>query len=112
MNWHIFNHVVVAIGAILLFIAPFFGGGRNAPLRIRILLLLIGLVGVGWSIVGIFLMRHTGAQGHTTLPWSQFWTLSHTKSNLAGLGIGLLLALLLNPEIYRRKTPHEHLTNR
>jgi len=112
VNWHIFNHVVVAIGAILLFIAPLCGRGRGAPLRIRILLLLIGPVGVAWSILGIYLMRHTSAQGHTTLPWAQFWMLAHTKSNLGGLGVGLLLGLLVNPEIYRRKWPQEHLTNR
>ena len=109
---HVFNHLIVGIGAILLFIAGFFGRGRHVPLRIRLLLLLIGPVGVGWSVVGIYLMRHTSAQGHTTLPWAQFWTLAHTKSNLGGLGLGLLLALLLNPEIYRRKWPQEHLTNR
>ena len=103
MNWHIFNHVVTAIGAILLFVAPFFGSYRSALLNIRILLLLIGPVGVGWSIVGIYLMRHTTAQGHTTLPWAQFWMLAHTKSNLGGFGVGILLALLVNPEFYRRK---------
>ena len=112
MNWHIFNHVAVAIAAILLFIAPLCGRGRGAPLRIRILLVLIGPVGVAWSILGIYLMRHTSAQGHTTLPWAQFWMLAHTKSNLGGLGVGLLLGLLVNPEIYRRKWPQEHLTNR
>ena len=103
VNWHIFNHVVVGIGAILLFVAPFFGSYRSAPFYIRILLLLSGSVGVGWSIVGIYLMRHMTAQGHTTLPWAQFWMLDHTKSNLGGFGVGILLALLVNPEFYRRK---------
>jgi hypothetical protein len=103
VNWHIFNHVVVGIGAILLFVAPFFGSYRSAPLYMRMLLLLSGPIGVGWSIVGIYLMRHTTAQGHTTLPWAQFWMLDHTKSNLGGFGVGILLALLVNPEFYRRK---------
>jgi hypothetical protein len=48
-------------------------------------------------------MRHTTANGHTTLPWAQFWMLAHTKSNLGGFGVGILLALLVNPEFYRRK---------
>ena len=103
MNVHIVNHVIVGIGAVLLFIAAFFGHYRRAPLRVRILLLLTGPVGAGWSIVGIYLIQHTTAQGHTTLPWSQFWTLSHTKSNLGGFGIGILTALLVNPEFYKRK---------
>lgn len=103
VNVHIVNHVIVGIGAVLLFIAAFFGRYRSAPLRIRILLLLMGPVGVGWSIVGIYLMQHTSAQGHTILPWSQFWTLSHIKSNLGGFGIGILTGLLVNPEFYKRK---------
>jgi len=77
VNVHIVNHVIVGIGAVLLFIAAFFGHYRRAPLRVRILLLLTGPVGAGWTIVGIYLIQHTTAQGHTTLPWSQFWTLSH-----------------------------------
>jgi hypothetical protein len=48
-------------------------------------------------------MRHTTAQGHTTLPWAQFWMLDHAKSYLGGFGVGILLALLVNPEFYRRK---------
>jgi hypothetical protein len=103
VNIHIANHLIVGVGAILLFIAAFFGRGRRAPLRVRLLLLLIGPVGIAWSILGIYLMDHTNAQGHTTLLWAQFWMLSHTKSNLGGLGVGLLFALLLNPECYRRQ---------
>jgi hypothetical protein len=103
VNWHIFNHLIIAVGAISLFVALFFGRGRSAPLYIRILLLLVGPVGVSWSIIGIYLMRHNTAQGHTKLPWTQFWMLAHTKSNLGGLGLGILLAMLLNPELYRGK---------
>jgi hypothetical protein len=103
VNWHIFDHIIVTIGAVLLFMAPFFGRYRSAPLHIRILLFVIGPVGIAWSIVGIYIMRHTNAHGHTTLPWSQFWMLSHTKSNLGGLGVGILLSLLINPVFYRRK---------
>ena len=103
MNWHLVDHIIIAVGSILLFIAAFFGRYRSAPLGVRVLLLLTGPVGVGWSIVGIYLIQHATAQGHTTLPWSQFWTLSHTKSNLGGFGIGILTALLVNPEFYKRK---------
>jgi len=103
VNVHIVNHLIVGVGASLLFIAAFFGWSRRAPLRVRLLLLLIGPVGIAWCILGIYLMDHTNAQGHTTLPWAQFWMLSHTKSNLSGLGVGLLLALLINPELYQRQ---------
>jgi hypothetical protein len=103
VNVHIANHLIVSVGAILLFIAAFFGRGRRAPLHVRLLLLLIGPVGVAWSIIGIYLIDHTTSQDHTTLPWAQFWMLDHIKSNLGGIGVGLLLALGLNPELYRRQ---------
>jgi len=92
----------------------FFGHARRAPWHVRLLLLLIGPVGVGWSVVGIYLMHHSTPQGHTTLPWAQFWLLDHTKSNLGGLGLGLLIAVLINPESYRRQRRRnaQHLTNR
>ena len=102
MNVHIVNHLIVGIGAILLFIAAFFGRGRRAPFHVRLLLFLIGPVGIAWSILGIYLIDHTTAQDHTTLPWAQFWMLDHIKSNLGWLGVGLLVALGVNPECYRR----------
>jgi hypothetical protein len=100
---HIVGHLIVGIGAILLFIAAFFGRYRRAPFHVRLLLLLIGPVGVAWSIIGIYLVDHTNAQDHITLPRAQFWMLSHTKSDLGGLGVGLLLAFGVNPEFYRRQ---------
>jgi hypothetical protein len=103
VNVHIVDHLIIGVGAILLFIAAFSHRYRSGPLHIRILLFLTGPVGVAWSIVGLYLIQHTTAQGHTTLPWSQFWTLSHTKSNLGGFGIGILTALLVNPGFYKRK---------
>jgi len=103
MNVHIVDHLIIGVGAILLFIAAFSRRYRNGPLHIRILLFLTGPVGVAWSIVGIYLIQQSTGQGHTTLPWPQFWTLSHTKSNLGGFGIGILTALLVNPGFYKRK---------
>jgi hypothetical protein len=101
MNVHIVLHLIVCIGAIMLFIAAFFGRYRRAPFHVRLLLLLSGPVGVAWSIIGIYLIDHTNAQDHITLPWAQFWMLSHMKSDLGGLGVGLLLALGVNPQFYR-----------
>jgi hypothetical protein len=103
VNIHVVNHLIIGIGAVLLFVAAFLGRYRQVPMHVRILLLLNGPVGVSWSIIGIYLMQHTNANAHTTLPWTQFWMLSHTKSNLGGFGVGILLALLINPEFYTRK---------
>ena len=103
MKWHILNHTIVGIGAVLLFVAPFIGRTRSAPLHIRILLLLIGPIGVAWSAIGIYLLRYTNEQGGTLLSWPRFWALDHIKSNLAGLAVGILLSLFVNPEFYKRK---------
>ena len=101
VNAHIAGHLIVGIGALVLFIAAFSKHYRRAPLHIRLLLLLIGPVGVAWSIIGIYLIDHTTAQDHITLPRAQFWMLSHIQSDLGGFGIGLLVALAINPEFYR-----------
>jgi len=103
VNIHVVGNLIVGIGAILLFIAAFFGRYRRAPFHVRLLLLLIGPVGVAWSIIGIYLIDHTNAQDHITLPWAQFWMLSHIKSDLGGFGVGLLIAIAVNPEFYWRQ---------
>jgi hypothetical protein len=114
VNLHILGHIVVGIGAIVLFVAPFFGSYRNAPLYIRILLLLMGPVGIAWSAIGLYLMHYTNAQGYTTLPREQFFVLEHAKAVLGGFGPGILTALFINPAFYRRKSDGntQHLTSR
>jgi hypothetical protein len=103
VNAHIAGHLTVSIGAILLFIAAFSKHYRRAPLHVRLLLLIIGPVGVAWSVLGMYLISHTTAQDHITLSRAQFWILSHIQSDLGGFGVGLLVALAINPEFYRRR---------
>ena len=103
MKWHMISHAVAGVGAILLSVAPFIGRTRNAPLSIRLPLILVGLVGVGWSLIGIYLYSHDRDPSHTLLPWSEYWALTHLKSTLGGVTLGILATLLMNADFYRRK---------
>jgi len=103
VNSHIVLHFVVAAGAI-----AFFCGAVFWPyaLVIRLQMMLFGLVGVSWSAIGLYLLHHARDQhlSHTRLPWSQFWALDHIHMTLAGMALGILLCLFVNPMFYRRST--------
>ena len=103
MKWHIISHAVAGVGAIVLLVAPFLGRTRNTPLSIRLPLILVGSVGIAWSILGIYLYSHDRDASHTLLPGSQYWALSHLKSTLGGVALGILATLLMNADFYRRK---------
>jgi hypothetical protein len=103
MNWHFLGYGVVAIGSVALFLTPFGGRTRLFPFHSRLPLLLLGPVGIAWSIIGFYLFSHTNAQGHTLLPWARFWALDHAKGALTGLAVGLLFWVLTNPLYYKRK---------
>ena len=103
MKWHIIAHTVAGVGAILLFVAPFVGRTRTFPFSIRLPLILVGLVGAAWSIIGIYLYSHDRDASHTLLPWPQYWALSHLKSTLGGVCVGVLITLSMNRDFWRRK---------
>ena len=79
---------------------------RTAPVVIRLQMTLLGIVGVSWSAIGLYLLHHARDQhlSHTQLPWSQFWALDHIHMTLAGMALGILLCIFLNPLFYRRST--------
>ena len=62
--------------------------------------MLSAFIGLGYTALAFFLLLHERA-GHSDLPRQEVWVLSHLKSNLAGIAIGLLTALLLNPDFWR-----------
>ena len=103
MQAHIISHVVAALGSTLMLLAPFVGRTRTAPFAIRLPLILFGLVGILWSVIGIYLYSHDRDAAHTLLPWAQYWALSHIKSTLGGVAVGILVTLLMNRDFYRRK---------
>ena len=103
MRAHIISHVIAAVASVLMIVAPFVGRTRTAPLSIRLPVILFGLVGILWSIIGIYLYSHDRDSSHTLLPWAQYWALSHIKSALGGVAVGILVTLLMNRDFYRRK---------
>jgi hypothetical protein len=40
------------------------------------------------NVIGIYLIDHASPQGHTTLPWAQFWMLDHINPIWEGLESG------------------------
>ena len=109
MDWYRhygISYVIVAIGAALLALAPFLSKYRNASLWLRCGLFLIGPVGIAWSALGFYLLRHQ-KDGRTLLSWPQFWAFDHMKSNVSGLAVGMLLCLMLSPEFrsFLRRKP-------
>jgi uncharacterized membrane protein len=109
--WHYgISYMIVAVGAVVLALASFLSKYRGASLWLRSGLFLIGPVGIAWSALGLYLLRHQ-KDGRTLLSWPQFWALDHMKSNLSGLAVGMLLCLMLSPEFrsfLRRKPKASH----
>jgi hypothetical protein len=72
---------------------------RSASLWIRCIYTLASLGALAWSGLGFFLLAHHGrGQSLTDLPWDTFWMLDHIKAVVAGITVGLFLALLLHPD--------------
>ena len=95
-----------AVFGIVIMITPFVRRFRDASLWLRLGLFVGGALPTAWSALGFYLLLHE-ADGKTSLPYSRFWAVEHMKSNIAGLGVGMLLCLILSPESRRlnRKTP-------
>jgi Co/Zn/Cd efflux system component len=67
---------------------------------------LIGLVGIAYTVTGFYLLAHQHDH-HSDLSPSNRWFFSHLKSDLAGLFLGLLTALVINPDFWRfTRRPH------
>jgi hypothetical protein len=109
MDWYWrygISYLIVAIGSVALALAAFFSKFRAASFWLRCGLFLTGPIGIAWSGLGFYLLRHQ-KDGRTLLSWPRFWALDHMKSNLSGLAVGMLLCLVLSPEFrsfVRRKT--------
>ncbi|HEV2046706.1 MAG TPA: hypothetical protein VGQ95_08920 [Chthoniobacterales bacterium] len=87
----------MAIGSLVIAIAPFVPRYRSASLWLRLGLFLTAPFGIAWSVLGFYLLLHE-IGGKTSLPWPRFWALDHMKSNIAGLAVGMLVCLILSPE--------------
>ena|ERR1700693_1367665 len=95
-------YTVVAVGSVLLLFAQFTRRFRHSSLWYRLAFLLSSVAGIAWSTLGFFLLSHQEA-GHTTLPWSRFWSLHGLKSDIGGVAVGIFIALVISPEFWKRR---------
>ena len=107
---YVIPYMVVAIGAVLLLIAQFGRTFRTRSLWFRSAFLLASCFCIVWSALGFFLSSHDRS-GHTDLPWSRFWGLSHLKSNVGGVAAGIFIALALSREFWRRSARASQASN-
>ena len=94
-------YATVALGSVLLLVAQFSQRFRRASLWFRSAFLLASLFGIVWSTLGFFLLSHQIGE-HTDLPWPRFWALQALKSDVGGVALGIFIALVINPEFWRR----------
>jgi hypothetical protein len=102
MNLHeMIPCTIGVVGSGLLLVAPFSRKYRDASRWLHSVFFLASPVVFGWGALGVFLSLHRHGQ-RSDLSWPRFWFLDHLHSNLAGFGLGLLIALLMNPEFWQR----------
>src|SRR5438128_1306540 len=94
-------HAIVAIASALLLFAPFTRKYRDASLWLRSAWLVGSVFLLTCSVLGLFLLSHEKGE-HSDLSWPRFWMLSHLKSDIGGIGTGILLALVTSPEFRKR----------
>ena len=92
---------IALIGSVVLFIAPFSPWYRGASRWMRLVFLLSGLFALAWGLLGFFLLSQQRGQP-SELSWPRFWALEHLHSEVGGVGLGLLIALIINPDFWRR----------
>lgn len=86
---------ILGLSSSFLFL-PFIGNGRKASVWLRTVCFAWGIVGWLWSGIA-FLLFFFASQLNTTLRTY----LSHGKSQLSGIAIGLMISLFLSPEFRR-----------
>lgn len=91
----------VTIGSALGLIAPFTRKYRDASLWLRSVWFAGSIFLLTWSILGLFLLSHEKG-GHSDLGWPRFLIIDHAKSDIGGIGAGILLALVTSPEFRKR----------
>src|SRR5260370_42426599 len=98
---YVIPYTIVAAGSVLLLIAQFSRRFRHSSLWFRSAFFLGSLSAIIWSALGFFLLLHHKG-GHTDLSWSRFWALHGFKSDFGGVALGIFIALVINPEFWRR----------
>src|SRR2546430_2148407 len=94
-------YTLVAIGSVLLSVAPFSRKYRYAPRWIRSGFLIASPLGLAWSGLGFYLLWHH-VDTHTDLSWSRFWFLHCTYLTVGGMALGIFITLVISPDFYKR----------
>lgn len=94
--------VIIGVGSILLLSSPVQPRYRTAPLWMRAALVLAGLFGITSAILQLYLVEHEGRTGHTQPRRARFSALDHLREDVAMIGLGILICLILNPEFWKR----------
>jgi len=102
MKLHALFFLVVAILCVFLLFVPFTRRFRDASRWLHVAFVAGSLFVITWSVLGLFLLSHQIAD-HTDLPWPRFWALSHMKSDIGGIGAGILVAVVTSPEFRSRR---------
>jgi peptidoglycan biosynthesis protein MviN/MurJ (putative lipid II flippase) len=92
---------IVAVGSVVLLFRQLSRRFRHSSLWFRSAFLLASLFGITWSALGFLLLSHQKA-GHTDLLWPRFWTLHCLFLIVGGVALGVLIALIISPEFWRR----------
>jgi len=93
-------YTIGLVGAVILLFFPL-GPYRYASWWLRSLFLLAVPALVAWAALGFFLLSHEQAH-HSDLSYARLWSLSQLKSDLGGVALGLLIALFVSPEFWKR----------
>ena len=97
---YVIPYTIGVVGAVILLFFPF-SLYRYASWRLRFLFLLASPALLAWAGLGFFLLSHEQAH-HSDLSYAKLWSLSHLKSDLGGVALGLLIALVISPEFRKR----------
>jgi hypothetical protein len=102
MNLHYaIPSAIGVVGSIALLIFPFSRRYRDASRWLRSVFFLTSPIVFSWGALGFYLLFHQHGQ-RSDLSGPRFWALDHLHSVLSGLGLGFLIALVINPEFWRR----------
>lgn len=106
--------ILLAIGTIcsaLGLFAPFSRKYRDASGWLRSVWFVGSIFLLTWSILELVLLSHEKG-GHSDLSWARFLIIDHWKSDIGGMGAGILLALVTSPEFRKRSLRSSQTSNK
>ena|ERR1017187_4522530 len=93
-------HVIVGLCSVCFLIAPLLSKYRIVTTWSRVMAVFIGLTGIAYTVTSFYILAHQHNH-HSDLSSLNRWFFSHLKSDLAGLSLGFIIALVINPDFWR-----------